>query len=234
MQKKIIAFTRKILEKSPVLFTYSGILLNVVKGKSTTRFVTRQTNITVEGFPRSSNSYLSRVVRYCSATDLIMATHIHSSANILRSLQLGKPTVVLIRHPEDAILSLMSLGLELDQKANRKPREIDFKADFEKYTAFYAPLLKKKSKLILFDFTEVTTDIKKVIATISAKSNLKLNRDFSEETMLKHPSFNTQKHLLPSVNRNKIKEALKYDMELHVGKPYHTIAIDTYKKFLQP
>ena len=161
-----------------------------------------------------------------------MATHIHSSANILRSLQLGKPTVVLIRHPEDAILSLMSLGLELDQKANRKPREIDFKADFEKYTAFYAPLLKKKSKLILFDFTEVTTDIKKVIATISAKSNLKLNRDFSEETMLKHPSFNTQKHLLPSVNRNKIKEALKSDMELHVGKPYYTTAIETYKKFL--
>lgn len=64
------------------------------------------TDLTIEGFPRSANSYLVVAVQEANP-DLVLAHHMHTVGAIRLSVRIGVPTVVVIRHPREAILSLL-------------------------------------------------------------------------------------------------------------------------------
>ncbi len=81
------------------------------------RVVHPLTDITIEGFPRCANSFAVQAFR--SANDvnrpLRIATHLHSTANVVQSIRLKIPTVVLIRNPGDALVSWLSLAIQLNK-----------------------------------------------------------------------------------------------------------------------
>src|SRR4051794_18257846 len=71
--------------------------------------VTEQTSIVLEGFPGSANSFAREAILF-SNPGIHVASHIHTCAHILEGLRLGRPTVVPIRRPVDAITSYLSRG----------------------------------------------------------------------------------------------------------------------------
>jgi hypothetical protein len=71
--------------------------------------VDARSTIVIDGAPGSANSFAREAFLACNP-DAIVASHIHSAANILEGLRLGKPTVLTIREPVDAIGSYLARG----------------------------------------------------------------------------------------------------------------------------
>lgn len=69
------------------------------------RVVSASTDVVIEGYPRSSNSFACWAMEFANAGPLSIAHHRHVPAQIIRGVELGKPVLVLIRHPKDVCAS---------------------------------------------------------------------------------------------------------------------------------
>ena len=77
------------------------------------KLVTRHTDLCVEGFPGSGNSFVSNSIRDAASRPLNVVSHFHWTAQLRRALALDVPAVVLVRHPRQACMSLKSKQPEL-------------------------------------------------------------------------------------------------------------------------
>ncbi|GJM10652.1 MAG: hypothetical protein DHS20C11_29280 [Lysobacteraceae bacterium] len=71
------------------------------------RLVQADTELCIEGYQRSANSYFYRVVRRCNR-QLRIAHHLHAVAQLKRAIRYGIPAVALIRNPSDTLTSLLT------------------------------------------------------------------------------------------------------------------------------
>src|SRR5215211_6607259 len=74
------------------------------------RIVTPDTQLVIEGFPRSGNSFARRAFVMAQSDTQIkhhIAHHLHVPAQVVRAARWQIPTLVLIRRPKDAVLSLV-------------------------------------------------------------------------------------------------------------------------------
>lgn len=81
------------------------------------------TDLVIEGYQSCGNTFARKAMQHANPEARI-AAHTHSWANVARGLRLGKPVVVLVREPLDAIAShavRMRLG-DLDHELRRYHR----------------------------------------------------------------------------------------------------------------
>lgn len=119
--------------------------------------------IVIEGFPRSANTFAVLAFKFAQGRDVPTASHFHAEAQILRGVELGIPVIVLVRHPVDAIGSLMV----------RHPDSVSQYA--RRYINFYSNVLRVREHFVLADFRQVTQDFGAVIAKINAKFSMEFN-----------------------------------------------------------
>jgi hypothetical protein len=119
--------------------------------------VTPQTAIVLEGYPGSANSFAREAVLY-SNPGVHVASHIHSSAHILEALRLGRPTVVPVRHPVDAITSYLSRGY---------PSEVH--AALREYERMHRHLLPRLEQVVLAPFEHITSRFGDVIREVNRR-----------------------------------------------------------------
>ncbi|NJN53795.1 MAG: hypothetical protein HC804_02970 [Anaerolineae bacterium] len=70
------------------------------------RFVTQKTDIVIEGFPRSGNTFAVAAFSVAQKNTYQIARHTHKVMQIIKAVDMKIPTLVLIRTPTDAVLSL--------------------------------------------------------------------------------------------------------------------------------
>ena len=81
-------------------------LLATALGNS--RLVSAQTDLVIDGFPRSANSYTEAAFEVSQQNlGLNIVSHSHAAAQILESTRREIPTVLLIRNPDDAVASFL-------------------------------------------------------------------------------------------------------------------------------
>ncbi len=119
--------------------------------------VTRSTDIVIDGMARSANSY-SYVVLIHTHDDLSISHHLHSPRAIERGVQLGLPTIVLVREPRAVLASVM----QYDEGGNT----LHF---LEAYLSYYERVVPLLDRVVLADFTEVIDDFGAVIERTNAK-----------------------------------------------------------------
>ena len=73
----------------------------------------------LDGYPRSGNTYFTAFVRRLDP-EIAFANHLHCVAPIKIALNLGIPTFILMRNPEDTVLSYM-VHLERFGRKSRRP-----------------------------------------------------------------------------------------------------------------
>lgn len=101
------------------------------------------TDICIEGYPRSGNSYFVSAFLHWNP-GLNVSHHTHLAGSIKYAIQRGLPTIILIRRPEDVITSvlvwdgLLSTGLALAS-----------------YIRFYGTLWKHRKNYLVFTFDDV-------------------------------------------------------------------------------
>ncbi len=125
--------------------------------KDRTRVVTPDTQLVVEGFPRSANTF-ARVAFSKAQNEKVRIAHgLHVPAQVIRAARWQIPTLVLIRKPRDAVLSFVV----------RDPISIDQALRY--YLSFYETVEKYRDAYILGLFEEVTEDYGEVIRRINDK-----------------------------------------------------------------
>ena len=124
--------------------------------------VNKNTDIVIEGFPRSANTFAVNAFRLAQDKKLNIAHHKHSVAQIIRAIYLNIPTLLLIRNPQDAVCSFII----------REPC-ISIKKALQYYLDFYQQLVAYQDNLVIAKFETVTTDYAQVIREVNLKFNTK-------------------------------------------------------------
>jgi len=131
---------------------------------------TPDTDICIEGFEASANSYTLNIIRHLRP-DLTISHHCHAVANIKLALRYGVPAVVLFRHPKDAIASLAARfrpGLHEGAVA---------------YANFYDAVHSLSDKVVLVSFEEVTQNLEYMLRKVEHLTGIKLRGYGSIESL---------------------------------------------------
>ena len=125
--------------------------------KDRARVVTPETQLVIEGFPRSGNSFARVAFNQAQRGKVRIAHGLHVPAQVIRAAQWRIPTLVLIRNPRDAVLSF----------AIRDPISVDQALRY--YISFYETVERYRDEYVLGRFEEVTEDFGRVIQRINDK-----------------------------------------------------------------
>lgn len=117
-----------------------------------------ETEVVIEGFPRSGTSFAVSAFEYPQPRKPIVAHHVHSPTQVIAAARRGLPALVLIRDPEDATLSLVI----------RTP-ELTIGQALRGYVRFYRPLLPYRDRVVVATFQQVTTDFGAVVRRMNAR-----------------------------------------------------------------
>lgn len=147
--------TADFVKSSPLLY-YPVRNLIAMEGGSLVQPST--TDITIEGFPRSANTFAVNAFRYAQPERPEIANHTHAPAQVIKSVKNGIPCILLIRDPIDAAVSL----------AIREQTE-SMGELLNSYVRFYDPLIEYVPSLVIGSFEDVTTDYGEVIERVNAK-----------------------------------------------------------------
>ncbi|MCA1687543.1 MAG: hypothetical protein LC714_02860 [Actinobacteria bacterium] len=167
--------------------------------KDRTRVVTPDTQLVIEGFPRSGNSF-ARVAFVQAQREKVRIAHgLHVPAQVIRAVRWQIPTLVLIRRPRDAVLSF----------AIRDPISVDQALKY--YLSFYKPIEEYRDGYVLGLFEEVTGDYGRVIKRL----NEKFGTTFS---LFRHDEQNVNK-VFARMEKNSRKRYGETRWETKVSRP---------------
>lgn len=195
-----------------------------------------ESHIYIDGFPRSSNSFTRKIIRFLN-TNLNVTGHFHSHAHTLISLKYKIPSVILIRKPFDAILSIITFKLYNSYSIYEKfPNSIKFVYVnllyfywSLRYYRYYSIILLNKHKLHVVRFSDITSNTLNTLHTLDSKFNLNLNFDKFNE-VYKSISNSSPEYVLPSDNRDSIKLCLNYHLLNHQSYFYMKSCNTLYQK----
>ena len=207
--------------------------------KDLSRAVTPDTQLVIEGFPRSGNSFARRA--FIMAQDqgfdkTRIAHHLHVPAQVVRAAQWHIPTLVLIRRPKDAVLSL----------AIRDPISVDQALRY--YVSFYETVEKYRDSYVLGLFEEVTEDFGQVIKRMNDKfgtafslfrhDEQNVGRVFADmDTYARKKYGETQwerKVHHPSAVKERMKNQIEYELENPKRKKLIAEAEAVYDRLTNP
>lgn len=123
------------------------------------------TEVVIEGYPRCANSFATLAFMTAQPEPVNVAHHLHSLAQVKLGVKRGLPTLVLIREPCDAALSLT---------IRTERRSVVWA--LEEYLDFYRGVEPLLHNVTVADFAETTTDMGAVIR----RMNLKFGTHYEE------------------------------------------------------
>ncbi len=120
--------------------------------------VRRDTDLVIEGYPRSGNTFALLAFRLSQHQPVKTADHFHVPAQVMLAARYGVPACVLIRDPEDVVRSLVV-----------KYPFIRPKDALRGYRSFYRACLRYRDHFVAASFDQVTSDFGEVVDSINAK-----------------------------------------------------------------
>ena len=127
--------------------------------------VTPDTELVIEGFPRSSNSFAHAAFRYAQRRPVGTSHHTHLPGQVLRAVRLGVPTLLVVRRPEAAVSSLLVAGPHL--RARGLLRE---------YIGFHRVVLPVLDGVVVASFEAVTSDFGRVVDELNRRFGTSFER----------------------------------------------------------
>lgn len=122
------------------------------------RAVRRDTQLVIEGFPRSANTFAEVAFRLAQPDAVRTADHLHVSGQLARAVEYGIPSCVLVREPADAVRSLVIKYPHI--------RPVDA---LRSYRRFYEQSLRYTEHMVVATFDQVTCDFGAVTARINRR-----------------------------------------------------------------
>jgi len=140
------------------LARYPRLYLAVARRRYGDRIVGADTDIMIEGFPRSANTFAVTAFRFAQPGPVVVAHHLHAVAHVARAVELGVPVMLLVRAPEDAVRSVLA------RKPGQPPAAVA-----EAYARFYEGVVPHLERCVVAEFEQVTTDLGTVIDRVNER-----------------------------------------------------------------
>jgi len=170
------------------------------------------TDIVIDGFPRSGCSFICRAFEADSRRRPTVAHHVHHSAHVIQACRRGTPTLVLIRPPRDAIISLKALSIQ-SAGTSGSQTTLPLWVATRWYVHFYQRLIPHLDSLVLAHFSQVVRDAGVIIRRVNEKFGTSfegfVHTPASQQAIFAGSGY----HLSPSPERDSIKNriAAEYD-----------------------
>lgn len=170
-------------------------------------YVLPDTDICIEGFPRSGNSFfVAAFLRWNNG--LTVTHHTHLSSNAKSAVKQGKPAVVLIRTPEEAVASAIAWNGQL----------LPWVGLFN-YVSFYRSLKRYRQEILFLDFHDVVNQPHKCIEKINQRFGTSFNtREYTpeesrqiREQLAQHDTFKKRSEMsstLPNEQKASVKRTI--------------------------
>ena len=130
-----------------------GLLQPKIRGLG----VGRSTDLVIEGFPRSANTYAVAAFRCANGPDVVVADHLHAASSVKRAARRGVPVIVLIRDPLDACASLI------------QRQQVTPATALTAYVRFHTTIDRYLDQVVVSDFDTTTQAFGAVITTVNAR-----------------------------------------------------------------
>ncbi len=145
---------RSFVGRYPAIYYALAMLRPRIRG----HLVRRDTELVIEGFPRSANSFAYEAFLAGQRGPVRVAHHLHVPAQILRALAWRIPALVLIRQPVDVAVSYWIMA------PDTSPRTI-----LRAYASFYERLKPYREEFVTATFEDATQRFPDVMRVVNAK-----------------------------------------------------------------
>jgi hypothetical protein len=162
---------RAKIARSPRLYPY------LARGRRVW-LATPESDIVIDGFPRSANTFSVHAFRMMNP-DATIAHHTHAPAQVLRAVQLGLPTIVLLRRPRGAVIS----------EVIREPRKT-LGRTLRDWLSFYDTVSPVAGSFVLGEFDTITSDYGAVIEAVNERFGTSF-RPFRNDADLDSAAFDS-------------------------------------------
>lgn len=174
------------------------------------RLVEPDTELVIEGFQRSGNTFAVFAFEMAQERPIKSAHHLHSSGQVTRAVKLGIPVLLLVRDPRDSTVSHVI----------REPC-VPMHQALRAWMRFYERVVPVRDRVFVADFSRVSTDFGAVIRDFNVKFGTGYKEfDHTEENVARCFDLieerNTQRYgrlvegkvARPSAERREVKSAL--------------------------
>jgi hypothetical protein len=118
-----------------------------------------ETEVVIDGFPRSGNTFLVAAFHFAQLPqDVKIAHHAHVPAQLLEAVRLGLPAVVPVREPEECVLSLVV----------RSP-SLRVSGVLRGWVRFHEPLVAVRDRLVVATFADATMDVGGIVRRVNER-----------------------------------------------------------------
>ena len=191
------------------------------------KVITTQSELVIEGYPRSANSYLYHAIKR-NNTCIKISSHLHTPLQIKKAINYNIPHITLIREPKDAILSLLVANPNLN---------IEYAVN--SYINFYESLLTIVEKLNIIEFNDLINKTNEILIFIDSLVDRKLNINIEninlifDEMQLIHNNSNRLTNLIPKPHKHKLeqKKLLEIKYGTKIDKSSVGYLYNYYSKF---
>jgi hypothetical protein len=123
------------------------------------QLVDENADLVVEAFVRSALSYFVAGFRLAQEPEPVnVAHHTHSPSALIDGIRHRKPTLLIVRAPEEAVLSYVV-----------KTADVSVRAALQGYIRFHRPLLPYGGELAVATFDDVTSELGTVIRRVNTR-----------------------------------------------------------------
>ena len=164
--------------------------------------VDRTTAFVLDGFQGSGNSFATVAFKSCQTTPVRLAHHLHAPAQIIQAVRWDIPTLVTLRSPADAVVSLVSRWpyLTLNQ-------------GLRAYVRFYDALIPYLDGLVVTPFLMTIRHLDEVFRAVNRRFNTSF--DVFDHTPEQVRRIRAKTFLPPDeeAKRNAVKAALASELD---------------------
>jgi hypothetical protein len=158
---------RHVLRRTKNFFGHEPIFLPILLRLTplgTSRQITPATDLVIEGFPRSGNTFTTFGVEQASGYELTIASHVHQPCQVKLALSRGLPTVLVVRDPVAALASYLVYD-----------RRFSISTVIGEYCSYHRELVPYAERVLVCEFDEVTAHLSSVVNRINHRYSFKIS-----------------------------------------------------------
>jgi hypothetical protein len=178
--------------------------------------VTRSTDLCIEGFPRSGNSFAVGTVEHAQSQPVQIAHHTHVPANAMRACEWDIPTLVLVREPKDAVISGVALSKQVQEEEHDADDSVQFVPYRDRLWAwkiFYRSLLSYRNRILAATLGAVVEDMGCVVDQVNDRFGTDFERFDPTPENVSEVHSGRGYHAGPSERRAELKEETRADFD---------------------
>lgn len=144
----------------------------IVHPRKFSLFTSSRSEIVIEGFPRSANSYAANLFMSANPGVINIARHIHTISQIDVATRHNIPTLLLIRDPVGTISSFVKRFSEQDSQLLLRS-----------YAQYYERIYAYRRDLVISDFPHTVSDLGPAIKELNLRYSKSFNLPNIENTL---------------------------------------------------